>query len=153
MDKLNPAKLDPAKLDPALGAAIFLLLAQHGVRPDWKGWPSSEAEILAFTGADRDEAHALRERVHEALLLMEKQSERDPPVVHLQYAMAGFHSCHPGAVSDIDGKRVYSDEFRDFVAAIRDPGEMGDSVSPAEVALAASIPLDLYNEWVRNRAR
>lgn len=137
------------KLDPAIGAAIFLLLEQQGVRPDWEGWPSSEAEILALTGVNQDEAREAYGRLREVLPLL-AEAERDPPSVRLRYAVAGFVDCHPDAVRDVDGKRVYSDDFRDFIAAIRDPGDMGDSVSPEEVALAAGIPQDLYEEWVRS---
>ena len=137
--------------DPALNAAIFLLLEQQGVRPDWEGWPSSEAEVLALTGANRAEAREVYRRLWEVLPALVEQSEREPPAVHLRHAVAGFVRSNPDAVRDVDGKRVYSDDYRDFIAAMRDPGELGDSVSPEEVALAAGIPLDLYEEWVRSR--
>ncbi len=139
------------KLDPALGAAIFLLLEQQGVHPDWEGWPSSEAEVLALTGANQDEAREAYDRLCEVLPILMEEIENAPPAVRVRYAVAGFVDSYPDAVRDVDGKRVYSDDFRDFIAGIRDPGDMGDIVSPEEVALAAGVPLDLYEEWVRRR--
>lgn len=142
--------------DKAVGAAIFLLLAQQGVRPDLEGWPSSEAEILALTGADPDETREMYCRLREAIPTLNRiaeESAREPPAVRLRNALAGFFDSYPDAIRDVDGNRVYSDEFRDFMVAMRDPLELGDSVSPEEVARAGGVPQDLYEEWVRTRRR
>ena len=151
--KFNNELFGMSKLDPAIGAALFLLLEQQGVHPDWEGWPSSEAEILALTGADRGEAHEAYRRLWEVLPAVVEQSKLDPPVVCLRHAVDGFLHSNPDAIREVDGQRVYSDEFRDYIAAIRDPEELGESISPEEVAHAAGISLDLYQEWVRQRSQ
>jgi hydrogenase maturation factor len=86
-----------------------------------------------------------------ALIEMAEQLERDPPAVRIRRAVAGFTKDHPDAIRDADGNRVYSGDFRDFVVAMRDPGEPGESLASEEIALASGVPLELYEEWVRSR--
>lgn len=139
--------------NPTLGAALFLLLEQQGVRPDLDGWPASEAEILALTGANQDEARAWRDRLLEVLPAFVEKWEQEPVAERIRIAVAGFMDCHPDAVRDVDGARIYSDDFRDFVVEMTDPGELGEGMSPEEIALATGVPLDLYEAWVRSRSR
>lgn len=133
--------------DPTLSAAIFLLLGQQGVHLDVAGWPS-EAEILALTGANRDEAHEMLERLHAVLPALVEKWQQEPPAEHVRRAVAGFVDYHPDAVRKVDGKCVYSDDFRDFVVELTAPGEVGEGMSPEEIALATGVPLELYQEWV-----
>lgn len=128
-----------------MAAAILFLLERKGVRPEWDGWPSSEAEILALTGANRDEAHAAYARLCKLLPAMVEASEPESPSDRITYAVAGFLACHPDAVRYIDGNRVYSDDFRDFIAA------MHPKHSPAEHELLAHYSLGLYEASLLNR--
>lgn len=130
------------KVNPAIGAAILFLLDREGVRPDWDGWPSSEAEVLAMTGANRDEARALYARLCELLPATVEAREHDPAEC-MTLAVAGFLACHPDAVGYIDGKRVYSDDFREFIAA------MHPKHSPAEHELLAHYSLGMYEAWLQ----
>lgn len=131
----------------ALSAAIFLLLEQQGVQLDVAGWPS-EAEMLALTGANRDEAHVMLERLHAVLPALVEKWQQEPPAERVRSAVAGFVDYHHDAVREVDGNRVYSDDFRDFVVEFTAPGELGEGMSPEEIALATGVPLEWYQEWV-----
>lgn len=134
------------QVSPALGAALLLLCQQ--LVPDLN---ADEAEILAFTGATKDEALEMGHKLRELLSTVERESREASATERVTRAVRGYLWVHPDAVCDVDGCRTYTDDFRDYILCMRDPGEVGETLSIGEVALASGIPLNTIEGWMHSR--
>lgn len=128
----------------------MFMLVQKAL-PDLDELPQTEAEILAITGADQAEAYEMRDQLFQLLATVVEESRQAPPAERIYRAVNGFAAYHPDAVCDTGGHRTYSDDFRDFVLEMMGPGEPGEGMSCAEMALAAGVPQDILEDWIRSQ--
>lgn len=126
----------------------MLILKEAGVLVDSNGTPLSEADILSLTGADRDEASEGLARWREVI----PQMVREEALRNVPHAALDFVMSRPGALRKVDGSYICSDEYRDFVLSMMEPGGLGESLTVADMAEATHVPEELLQEWVRLRS-
>lgn len=134
----------------SLAAAMCMLVEEAEL--DLSGL-QTEAEILAVTGVDQSEAHEMRDQLLGLLATVVEESRQAPPAEKIYHAVRGFAGHHRDAICDTGGHRTYSDDFRDFVLEMMGPGEPGEGMSPAEMALATGIvPQETLEGWLRSQS-
>ena len=120
---------------PPLAAALMLLGRE--TLPDWRGWPTTVAEVLALAKAGKTQTYEMLSRLRQSLPTLEGRPGRPafttPPAggQEVLRATLDFVMNHAGAVYGQSERRAYSDGFRRFVIDLSAPGQSGAGLTIA----------------------
>lgn len=141
----------PARTPAALVVALFIVLRDLCPGPYW---PKVET-LLKLTGAARSQAYEYAGRIQKWLPQIIGQPGRPatpPPPADIrravQAAIQAYLYAHPGAVCGQGTRAVYSDSFRRFVLQLQAPGQVATTLSTADLADIAGVPLGTLKDWL-----
>jgi hypothetical protein len=72
-----------------------------------------------------------------------------PAMIAIRDAMAAYRAAHPDAVQGTRKQPTYNWDFAAFFVSLLRPGQPGDGLSYAELAVAADIPPETIYRWLR----
>lgn len=140
--------------------ASVLLAARQFALASGISWPGIE-DILAATGANPEEAHAIEDALLEQLAaLVVKANQQIPPPdadgldhsaepLEVAVEMIRFIQQNPGCAQTRPDER-YTDRFRRFTLELR---QRYADVATTEFAVAVDLPLDTVEDWLRGGRR
>lgn len=120
-------------------------------------FPKTEEEVLAVTGADREEVHKLVEQLRGLFPVVGEEPPQSlaPPTPRQQVfeAVIRYEAVHPGSARRSDGPFKATGMFRRFVLGLTASGQPGHGMAIADLAWATGVPEDMLENWLRKATR
>ena len=141
---------------PVLQAAIVLIALR--VLRSLKLPCSAVAEVVTALGVSESRAYELATDLEVVLPELargpgrprkEREAPSSDPVKEIAYLVRDFLMANPGAVVAGGERRRYSDQFRQFIVGLFEPGSHAEEMPLEQKAMAAGVPTDTLKDWLR----
>ena len=146
---------DPSSARLPMDVIGALTRMVHELFPNLEKFPETEEEVLALSGADREEAREYLGRLRELLPTIAEEPQRPPPtpLIQVVQTVTEFLMTHPGSACQKGGRFKATGMFRRFILGLTAPGQPGEGMSAAELAYATGVPLEMLENWLRKAAK